>query len=235
MYSNMISLDRHGVMELLESGLTALTVSVSGFDANMYRRVYRSRQYPRVLKNTIEFARANNAAGRPVKFSVNLRTDRPIRETFDFPDHKEVEALVGRENILANFFFDNWAGKITQDQLTGSMKLRRRRRLSRPRISPCSELFSGPMVTWDGRVTACGCRDVNASELVIGDVTSQHLGDIWFGNEIKKLREEFLTDKIRPICDTCTHYNNLSQYLTKGAARTLRDLRPTQYKRRQHY
>lgn len=219
--SNMISLGHHGAAALVESGLTELTVSMSGMDEKMYQRVYRSKQYRRVIKNIRDFATANNDAGRPVAFRLNLRADRSIKEIYDYPDHKEIEALVGSENIYTSLFYDNWAGKITQDMLTGTMKLRTGTNFFRPRISPCSELFSGPMVAWDGRVTACGCRDVDISELVIGDVNVDHLGEIWFGEQIEKLREEFLTDKIAPICDTCTHYSNLSHYLLDGSERYL--------------
>lgn len=93
------------------------------------------------------------------------------------------------------------------------MKLRSHNRLTHPRISPCTELFSGPIVYWDGKVGACGCRDVNARELIIGDANKDHIVDIWFGEEIRKIRAEFLTSKVRDICRTCTHYNNLSLYL----------------------
>jgi radical SAM protein with 4Fe4S-binding SPASM domain len=104
-----------------------------------------------------------------------------------------------------------------QTRPTGTMKLRTGTTILRPRISPCSELFSGPMVAWNGQVTACGCRDVDISELVIGDVNTEHLGEIWFGEQIKKLRDDFLTDRIEPICDSCTHYSNLSQFLLDGS------------------
>ena len=215
----MISMGRHGAGELINSGLTDLHVSISGLDERMYERVYRSKQYRRVISNIKEFAAANNEAGRPVNFKLSLRVDRSLREAFQYPDHKEIEALVGKRNISANLFFDNWAGKISADMLTGTMKLRNSRNIFRPRNSPCSELFSGPMVAWDGRVSACGCRDVDISELVIGDVTTQHLGEIWFGEEIRKLRDEFLTNRIQPICDSCTHYSNVSHYLLDGSDR----------------
>lgn len=229
MYSNMISLGLHGAEALVNSGLTGLAVSVCGLDEQMYRRVYRSKQYRRVLSNIKEFAQVNNAAGRPVHFTLNIRSDRSLAETFAFPDHKVAETLVGKENISLNMFFDSWGGKITQDQLTGRMKLRGLTNIMRPRISPCTELFSGPFVTWNGRVIACSCRDVDAAELVIGDANADHLGAIWFGSEIRKLREEFLTDKIKAVCDTCSHYQNLSLYLTKRAKPELDALRPSPY------
>jgi hypothetical protein len=201
MYSNMISLDRIGLNELLHSGIDSLIVSTSGFEEKMYVRVYRSQMYRQMLRNVKQFAEANNAAGRPVDFQIDMRVDRPA---------EEVAALVDRDKIGLKFRYDNWAGFIKPDQLSGNMTLRVPLQ-SKP--APCSELYSGPIVYWDGKAGACGCRDVNASELIIGDATRSHLGAIWFGEEIRKLRDEFMTDQIRPICQSCTHYNSVAVIL----------------------
>ncbi|MGB0713442.1 MAG: radical SAM protein, partial [Gammaproteobacteria bacterium] len=40
--TNMILAHKRGIDELAESGLSLLMVSIAGFDADMYRRVYRS-------------------------------------------------------------------------------------------------------------------------------------------------------------------------------------------------
>jgi MoaA/NifB/PqqE/SkfB family radical SAM enzyme len=213
MYSNMISLGRFKAENLVHSGLGSLVVSTSGFDEAMYRRVYRSKMYPKVLRNIKDFAVANNAAGRPVRFSIDMRIDRPLKAVQATDDYKAVAALVGVENIGFKRRYDDWGGKIKQDELSGTMKLRSRPSIRRPRISPCSELYTGPIIYWDGRVGACGCRDVNASELIIGDVRQENLIDIWLGEEIKKLRQEFLTPAVKDICKNCTHYCNLSNFL----------------------
>lgn len=221
LYSNMISLKRFGAEQLVASGLTGLVVSMSGFDEAMYRRVYRSKMYPKVLENIKAFARANNKAGRPVDFAIDMRVDRPLLEVFASDDYKEVADLVGAESIGVKFAYDNWAGKVSQDELLGTMRLRKPPHFRRPRISPCTEMYSGPMIYWDGKVGACGCRDVNASELIVGDANKSHIADIWFGEQIRQLREEFLTPKVRDICKQCTHYNNLSLYLRRDRAEEL--------------
>ena len=208
-YSNLISLDRFDVDEFMTSGLTSLTVSTSGLDEEMYQRLYRSKMYKKVIANIKLLARENNKRGKPMKIMVDMRVDKPMREITKYPDYLEVVELLGAENMLCKFRYDSWAGKIKQEQLSGNMKLRK----GKPHITPCSELFGGPMVYWDGKVGACNCRDVNASELIIGDVTRDHLGDIYFGEELKKLREEFLTDKRRDLCRNCTQYNNLTHLL----------------------
>jgi MoaA/NifB/PqqE/SkfB family radical SAM enzyme len=223
MTSNLILLEKVGGQKLIDAGLTSLSVSTTAFDPEMYKRIYRSDMFVKVYRSILDFARLNNSLGRPVKFVIGMRTDRPLQEVFASEKYKEVAALVGPENIAANFFFDNWSGRISQADLTGTMRLRNQGAIQhfflnvrRPRISPCAELYSGPMVYWDGKVGACGCRDVDASELVIGNISHQHIADIWFGEEVKKLRREFLSDDVQPICKDCTHYNNLSLLLKKS-------------------
>ena len=213
MYSNMISLARIGEKQLVYSGLTSLTVSTSGLDKGMYERVYRSKRYTKMLRNLIAFARANLAAGSPVDLFVDMRVDRPAKEIFSFDDYKELADLIGPERIGLKLRYDNWAGKIEQNQLSGNMKLRSRVNLLRPRIAPCSELYSGPMVYWDGRVGACGCRDVDAIELIIGDANTAHIADIWLGENLQTLRDEFMTFRIKGICKSCTHYNPIAMLL----------------------
>jgi len=220
-YSNMIRLDAVGAEQLVESGLDSLTVSASGFDPDMYERIYRSTRYAQMLENVFHFAEVNNAAGRPVDFKVDMRIDQPWAEVRATEDFQRVAAVVGEANIIHKFRYDNWAGKIQEGDLSGNMQLRKPSSLRRPRISPCSELYSGPMVYWDGRVGACGCRDVNASELIIGDANEDHLAKIWMGAELARLRKEFLTDKVRDICKSCTHYNNLAHLLRPDAAAAL--------------
>lgn len=228
MYSNLISLERFGAEALVESGLSSLTVSTSGLDEDMYRRVYRSKEYPRMLRNLKAFARANAAAGSPVDLFVDMRADRPAAEVFAFPDYKDIADLIGKHRLGLKLRYDNWGGKITGDQLSGNMKLRQTVNILRPRVSPCSELYSGPMVYWDGRIGACGCRDVDARELIIGDANSSDIAAVWLGPEIRALRSEFLTPKIRSICKSCTHYGPVSVVLRPDHANYLARVRPVE-------
>lgn len=233
-YSNLISLKKTGAEALVESGLTDLSISIGGFDREMYKRVYRSGQYERVFNNIKELAELNNSAGRPIRIGISMRIDRPISEVAAMNDYKAVADLLGEENIFANAYFDDWSGRIKQDDLSGTMRLRSGSfihktmfSLRRPRISPCSEMFSGPMIYWNGKVGACGCRDVNADQLIIGDIGSEHLGRIWFGREIKELRAEFLGPCGKDICRECSHYNNLAIYLRPDRRDELEKIRPS--------
>jgi MoaA/NifB/PqqE/SkfB family radical SAM enzyme len=226
MYSNMISLGRVGADNLARSGINEIVVSISGLEAAQYKRVYRSDMYGQVMANLRAFIAANRAAGNPVDFRLEMRVDRPLGEVTRYPDYLEIAAAIGADKIGVKFRYDDWSGRITPEMLSGGMKIRSH---IPARISPCSELFSGPMIYWDGRVGACGCRDINASDLIIGDVRRQHLGEIWFGSEINKLRDEFLSDKIQPICDTCKHYNNMTTWARLSHIERLVSIQPSHW------
>jgi MoaA/NifB/PqqE/SkfB family radical SAM enzyme len=209
MFSNMISLDRVGAENLVHSGISSIIVSVSGLDAAQYKRVYRSDMYSKVITNIGTLIAANKAAGSPVDVSLTMRSDRPLSEVVKSADYIGLAEAMGADKISIKFRYDDWSGRIKPSMLSGGMKIRS---LMPARISPCSIMFTGPMIFWDGCVGACGCRDVDADSLIIGDIRKQHLGEIWFGPEIAKLRNEFLTKSIQPICDNCTHYTNLASW-----------------------
>jgi len=215
MYTNMISLRKVGVEALIKSGLSDLIVSMSGFDSDMYKRVYRSDAYNQVVENIKVFMGVNKSLGNPVNFKIAMRVDRPLHEVFSSPTLQEVMKEIGRSNIDVKFAYDNWGGLISKKDMSGNMKIRSSRSFRKPRISPCTELYSGLTVYWDGTVGACGCRDVNASKLVIGNANEEELMSIWRGEPLKRLRNEFLTPAIKDICNTCSHYNNLSCTLKK--------------------
>ncbi|MEZ4223825.1 MAG: radical SAM protein [Polyangiaceae bacterium] len=221
MFSNLISLRRHGAAELVQSGLAKLVVSISGLDAAMYERVYRSTQYSKVLANLHSIIDANEAAGSPIDIRLAMRADRPLREVRAYPDLIEIERRLGPGRIDYNYYFDDWSGRIKQRDLTGTMKIRPG--WLRPKLSPCVELFSGLMIYWDGKVGACGCRDLEAKELIVGDVTRNHLAEIWFGEPLRRLREEFMTPARKEICSTCKHYNGLTMYLAPAARKKWQD------------
>jgi len=82
------------------------------------------------------------------------------------------------------------------------------------------------MVHWDGRVGACGCRDLDARDLIIGDANVSHIAEIWLGEKLRRLRDEFLTSKIQPICASCTHYKNLSIMLKLDNKEYLVSIKP---------
>ena len=214
-YSNLISLKNFDLKEFVLSGLTDLGVSASGFDKDMYQRVYRSKMYDKMFNNLVDLLKTNNSFGKPINISIDLRSDLSMKETFNLPDHKKLLEHISNENFYYKFRYDNWAGKINQNDLIGVMKLREKFNLNfnNLRTTPCSEFYSGPHVYWNGDVGICGCRDVDAKELVIGTVKKNDtdINEVWHNLERKNLIKNFMKNP-REICKNCTHYNNLSVF-----------------------
>jgi MoaA/NifB/PqqE/SkfB family radical SAM enzyme len=221
-YSNLISLKKFGIENIVKSGLSNIVVSTSGFDPEMYKRVYRSNEYNRMYSNLIDLIEINKNYNSPIKISISMRSDRNIKETTNFKDYQKLIKIIPESEIDFKFRYDNWAGKINQSDLSGIMKLRNRRMTLR--LSTCSEFYSGPHIYWNGDVGICGCRDVDAKELIIGNVKTENIKNIWYNKKHLNLMDEFLKNP-KKICQNCTHYNNISIFNNKENKENLKNLK----------
>jgi MoaA/NifB/PqqE/SkfB family radical SAM enzyme len=209
-YSNMILMEKVGAKELVRSGLNGLVASTAGFDEKMYERVYRSKDYNRMYEGIIKFCQANKEAGNPVDFYIALRPDIPLHTLRKEKDYQNLLQYMPESRISANYYYDNWGGKIKQSDLTGDMKLRFIKTIRQLVISPCKELYRGLYIYWDGKVGLCACRDLDAKYLVVGDMSENTLQEIWTSEQVATMRKDFMTKKRSPLCISCSHYNNLS-------------------------
>jgi radical SAM protein with 4Fe4S-binding SPASM domain len=212
-YSNLISLARFDLKDFVNSGVTDLTISTSGLDKDMYKRVYRSNEYSRMYNNLTNLLIENLNSGSPINIQVDMRTDKTLNETVNFPDYKKLLQYLPANKFGCNISYDDWAGKIKQSDLSGTMKIRNMMMSMRFRYSACFEFYSGPSVYWNGDVGICGCRDVDAKELIIGNVNYNKLSDIWYNSKHLEILNNF--NKSMPnICKKCTHYDNISSLQT---------------------
>jgi hypothetical protein len=216
MATNLILAHKHGVAAIVGSGLSQMTVSMPGFDAELYQRIYRSKMYPQVLANLLELLAENRRAGYPIDIVVGIRGDQTLAQLTASPDFKAVSALLPPGKIEIAYRFNSWGGKIAAEQLSPGMNLKTPDRLRHPRISPCSQLYLGAMVFWDGRVGGCTCVDIDADDLIIGDLRTQSLADIWRGPQLAALRQAFVTGPLPEVCRQCNEYLNLSHCLRPG-------------------
>jgi len=208
-FSNLIALGRFNIKDFVNSGLTNLMISTSGFDEDMYLRVYRSKQYKKMFNNLINLLKENVKSGKPIDILVDMRTDKSLKETLNFPDYKKLLKYLPPDKINCKFRYDDWAGKIKKSDLTGEMKIRNMMASMRFRYSACFEYFNGPSIYWNGDVGICGCRDVDAKELIIGNVKNEKLVNIWYNAKHLNLLNNFIK-KPPNICKVCTHYDNIS-------------------------
>lgn len=204
LFTNGISLDNVNINDLLLSGIDTIHISTSGFDKNMYQRLYRSDKYDITLENIHELLKKNKQLGKPVEIKLDIRCDEPVRKVLNKKDFKEkISSYLDKKDISFLLYYDNWGGLIKKEELSGNMKIGRPKKGK----GPCIRTFSA-MITWDGKVRACGCRSLfkQKDELIIGDLNKDSFGEIWYNTKIKKLRRSFEKGDIPEVCQNCTMY-----------------------------
>ena len=208
--TNAILLDKHGISEVLDSGLTSILISTAGFDEEMYRRVYQSSSYERMKKNVLELLEINSKRLDPLPITIGLRSDRPLSEVLKDKDFQPILAYKPQVDFTWSFTSAN--GRITREMLPQAMKLR----VVTSRKRPCVQLFNGPIVLPDGTVMACSCVAAMdaVSDLGIGNIMEESLIKIWTSNHIKEIRASFGTDKLNKTCAGCDMYREPELYKT---------------------
>lgn len=219
--TNCINLHNVGVASLLTSGVSGVGISTTGFDREMYERIFRSPRYEKMKQNVLALLRANHEMGKPIRVSINLRIDKPVAEVVNLPDFQEVRQLA--DSVGATFYFDNWAGKIKQEDLTGNMKLRPRWLHPLRRFEPCRFLYSGIVVLVDGSIVMCGCRDLDGrSELYLGNIREMSLAEAYHSPYLRRLRHRWLNaGEIADICRDCLLYSPRTCLMVKESKRRL--------------
>lgn len=213
--TNGIAVHKIGAEKLVESGISKMLISTSGFDRQSYEEIYRSKDYDKMRGNILDLLRANERAGEPVAITIGFRTNRPFDAVMRDPDFQEIKRY--SPNIDFGFAFDDWMGRIEFDKLPDGFV----KREAQPPNEACAWLYDGPIVFTNGDLGLCGCRDVEAkSELVVGNILKKPLHEIWASPEVRALRARFETPDLPDICRSCTMYRNLDNLRTwKGLTR----------------
>lgn len=208
--TNGISFASINLKQLLISGVNTITVSMGGFDRESYKKLFRVDCFDEVYKNTIRLCEINKSLGKPVKILISLRTYKSINQVIKEPAYKKIHQLV--DVIDYQYNFDSWSGKIKQSDLFGFMKLRE----LEPKHGPCSMFYAdGSTVLWNGDVTVCGCRDLNGdSDLILGNIMETSLIELWKGEKMEKLRQNFWVGEMPDICRDCSHYYSVKNLRT---------------------
>ena len=206
-YSNGILLYRYDIDALLNSGLSHLSISTSPLDADSYERIYRSKEYDKLLVGLEKLLIRNNELGKPVAINFLIRSDVPAEIALEKPDYKKyIKPHIDESKEIGVMYrdYDSWGGMIKQEDLFGEMTV------GDPpadKSRPCDQTFS-LTVLYDGRVRACGCRFNNAEEdpLIIGNLKDQTLTEIWNGEKLKEVRRSFPEGKLGSLCQACVTY-----------------------------
>jgi radical SAM protein with 4Fe4S-binding SPASM domain len=208
--TNGILLNKHGVDEILDSGLSAINISTAGFDEEMYRRIYRSDKYRQFRDGVYKLYEANAGRTEPVPIFLCFRPDRPAKAILSDPDLKPL--LKYQPNIQICETFSRSGGLISI--LPSGMRLAPI--ATSPKRITCGWMYGALMVLSNGNVQVCGCESaVNAEALIVGNIEEESLLSIWHGARLRELRESFRRGSLNANCSKCDDYYSPVNFSSK--------------------
>ncbi len=222
--TNAILVDRFGARELLEAGLTSITISTASFDRDDYVAVYRTKAYRRMRRNVLALLEQNERLGRPATITIGFRTGRPLSDVMADEDFQAIRAY--DPPLDFTWSYTSAGGRVTRERLAAGMRLRHVAR----KPEPCVNLLNGPVVLPDGQVLGCSCVAAMDAldDLAIGNVMEHSLQDIYEGARMRALRGQFGGDgtALNATCSACDMYRDLELYRTaEGRRRASLNLR----------
>jgi radical SAM protein with 4Fe4S-binding SPASM domain len=210
--TNAILLDKHGIKEVLTSGLTSIMISTSGFEKASYKRIYRSPAYERMKENVTQLVEENAKLDAPLNIAICLRTDRPLEDVMRDPDFQPI--LKHNPTVDFAWSYRSVGGRITREALPPQMQFRK----AGPKKEPCGSLYNGAMVLFDGTVVACACLAAMDAvpDLKIGNVLENDLLEIYAGEATRALRDQFRSSAtLNQTCANCDAYQDCELYRTR--------------------
>ena len=209
LFTNLIGSLCFNAEDILSSGLSEINVSTCIGDKDMYGRIFGVDKYDRVMENLDNLLRTNLRHGNKVKVMIHVRGDKPYKKITSSGDYKHLRQLYGRTICHIDTEFDNWNCRIKEKDLPKGHKFRKLRNM----LEPCSELYYGMIIFVNGDVGICWRRDLEA-DLVIGNIYEHSLEQIWRGEKLQKIREEWVKGNIPGICRRCGCYTSLTRLAT---------------------
>jgi Radical SAM superfamily len=192
---------------LVDAGLYALHISSPGLCDEAYRRLYQTKQYPKVIEGLLKLLAYKEERGATFETNLMLRIDRPLEQVMAYEGMVRIKPYFDRGTIRPldiRSEFDNWSGHITEADLIGIMTLN----APKDKPVPCDRMVHDLAVLPDGKVRVCSCRyfKTNHDELVIGDLNEGAMKDFFFGRRHRQLLKDVALGKWPRVCDQCSLY-----------------------------
>ncbi len=197
-------------LELIECGLDRIRFSIEHITDNGYREITRTFSDYKMIKRNIGFLykekeRRNSSLIVHVKIVDSGLSDNEkekfIADFSPISDSLRINQLMGWSKSDAKDWKLGHAVTVSMDGIT---KLKE--------WSVCTMPFSGLAINFNGTVSVC-CVDWSHGTLV-GNLNTQSLSDIWYGEKLRNLRLLHLRGKRSQIdaCSNCDFIRGLCEY-----------------------
>ena len=194
--------------------------SLGGLDAESYKKMYRVDRFEKVRRAIHSVCDIKGRHNLPVEVQLFFRVTRSFEELTGDPRleefrRPEVNRISGSNQFL------NWGGIVTQQDLPSGAELYdidlAPEQIRRTKKNPCFMFYLEPTITSGGLVSACGCQNAEAVDLILGDIREHHLGELWNGEAFNRYKASFGTDDLAHVCKVCSLYKDGEAYIRKPA------------------
>ena len=210
------------IRKTIDSGLNKLVISLDGTDQKTYEQYRIGGSFETVVEGIRDFVRIRKkmTARKPLleiqflvlkpnqhqvseikKFGKSLGADRTVLKTAQFNDFEHGNPLMPDEGKWSRYKRIPDAGSRMPD--SGCRITNPEFILKNPLRNRCFRMWSGCVITWDGKVVPC-CFDKDA-EHCLGDLKTQSFKEIWKGEKYQRFRKAILKNrKTFEMCKNCS-------------------------------
>ncbi len=194
--------------EIVKSGLKRLIISIDGLTQETYEnyRIHGS------LKKVLEGSKAMVEAKKKLKsktphlifqFLAVAPNEHEIPEVFNLAKEMEIDEV----RIKTAQFYEYENGNILMPKDENYSRYRKKLdgtfELKSKMQNHCWRMWSGGVVTWDGKVVPC-CFDKDA-QFVLGNLNTNSYAEIWNSEKYVAFRKQVIMDRSQiEICKNCS-------------------------------
>jgi hypothetical protein len=170
------------VRGMIEAGLDAINISVDASGKETFERTRIGLKYDKVIANIERLVRLRAEAGRrrPKLILSFVRQNNDADEQAFIEHWKQIADKIHVTDL------HNWAGTLNTESDVNY---------------PCYRPWLTFTALWDGRVSLC-CADFDG-RVVLGDLNTSSIQDIWNSEPYRKVRREHLESGGPDICRSC--------------------------------
>jgi hypothetical protein len=198
-YSNVSALDEKRSIQLLDSGLDILSVSLNAFRKETYETVMKL-PYSRTQTNLHRFIELNRLRGQPVEIHVSL-IPTEHHSADEIREFREYWTPLVKNVIIPPLI--GWGGhfRVTEHK----------------KQYPCRYIWQVLQVDWDGTVAMC-CEDFE-TRFPLGNLVTSSPGEVYNSSMFQEQRRRQVSGdfSVPSICEGCIESHEVARDFWKTA------------------
>jgi len=200
--TNGIALERYSDEEVcyLLSRLDCIQLSIGGLESAPYKALYAVDRFEKVQRTIERLLRLKDVVPQSAHIIFAFRTND---WRFEMRFRRKIRGYRKRGVFVSHvWMYANYAGLVKSDKKLNLVVLDSDQGQKVNCLYGCISMA----VCWDGRITACGCADVEGEALQIGDAGENALREVWCGNKRMEILGSFMKGTPPGICRRCSAY-----------------------------